>query len=41
VTGTELDFGSVDTTCIDWFNNNTIPHQCDWQVSIRSSLRRT
>jgi len=32
VTGTELDFGSVDTTCIDWFNNNTIPHQCDWQT---------
>jgi hypothetical protein len=34
LTGTELDFASTDTGCIDWFNNNTIPHRCDWMVNL-------
>jgi hypothetical protein len=35
LTGTELDFASNDIDCIDWFNNNTISHTCDWIVSLR------
>lgn len=31
--GSELDFASTNDTCISWFNNNTIPHTCDWEVS--------
>lgn len=36
LSGTELDFASIDTGCIDWFNNNTIPHSCDWMVKSTS-----
>lgn len=32
INGTELDFGSTNVSCIDWFNNNIIPHTCDWTV---------
>jgi hypothetical protein len=31
--GTELDFSSIDTDCLDWFMANPIPNNCDWQVS--------
>lgn len=34
--GSELDFASTDSDCIDWFNNNTIPHSCDWMVNSTS-----
>ena len=33
---TELDFGATDPACIGWFNNNTIPHICDWTVTFMS-----
>ena len=33
LSGTELDFASTDTNCINWFNNNTIPDTCNWSVS--------
>ena len=33
---TELDFGATDPACIEWFNNNTIPHICDWTVTFMS-----
>ena len=29
---TELDFGTTDPACVDWFNNNTISHTCNWMV---------
>jgi hypothetical protein len=30
--GTELDFASTATDCVNWFNTNTIPNSCDWKV---------
>lgn len=38
LTGSELDFASIDNTCIKWFNNNTVPHICDWQASLESLI---
>lgn len=38
LTGTELDFGSTDDTCLSWFNSNTIPHFCDWNVTVSLKL---
>jgi len=29
--GTELDFGSGDATCMDWFTANPIPDSCQWK----------
>ena len=34
LSGTELDFASNDTSCINWFNSNIIPNTCDWIVSV-------
>jgi hypothetical protein len=31
--GTELDFSSDNTDCLDWFAANPIPNKCDWKVS--------
>jgi hypothetical protein len=31
--GTELDFSSIDTDCLDWFAAINIPNNCDWEVS--------
>ena len=31
--GTEIDFASNDSDCIAWFNEVTIPNNCDWHVS--------
>lgn len=34
--GIELDFGSNDTDCVNWFNDNIIPDTlaCNWKVSL-------
>ena len=31
--GTELDFASNNTDCINWFDNNGISSECGWKVS--------
>jgi len=31
--GTELDFSSTDTSCLDWYRANPYSSNCDWQVS--------
>jgi len=31
--GTEIDFSSIDTDCLDWFAANPIHNNCDWNVS--------
>ena len=31
--GTELDFSSNATDCLEWFRNNNISNSCDWEVS--------
>ena len=33
LTGTELDFSSTDTDCVDWFKLNLINNTCNWQAS--------
>jgi hypothetical protein len=30
--GSELNFASNDPDCIDWFERNTIPNYCDWEI---------
>ena len=32
--GTELDFASNNTECINWFDNNGISFKCGWKVSL-------
>jgi hypothetical protein len=38
LTGTELDFASLDQECVSWFKSHTIPESCDWKVSILLSM---
>ena len=38
LTGTEIDF-SGGVNCQDWFNNNTLSNNCDYQVSDINSKR--
>jgi hypothetical protein len=33
VTGNELNFSSSAADCLEWFNANRIPNNCDWKVS--------
>ena len=41
LTGTELDFASNNTDCINWFDNNGISSECGWQVSLTLLSRCT